>query len=390
MAEVVLTNINKRFRSVVAVEDLNLTIQDREFLTLVGPSGCGKTTTLRMICGLESASSGQISFDGEPVTHLTANHRDVAMVFQSYALYPHMTVAENIGFALRMMRTPKAQITQQVNEAAAALGIEPLLARKPRELSGGQRQRVALGRAIVRQAGAYLLDEPLSNLDARLRIEMRAELKRLHADLSRTFVYVTHDQLEAMTMSDRIAVMSDGVLQQCASPVEIYERPANMFVAGFMGSPPMNFLTGELTTSDGELTFRRDGFELRLPAKTAAELNSSEPSSAVEREVVLGIRSEDITLTGTPGPTAHPATVFVAEPTGADVLVTVDVAGELVKVRARAPLAVRPGTALFADFTPDRLHVFAAGDGRVLASPEIRVSPDFLALDTTGTTKGQE
>src|SRR5436190_464317 len=237
MAQVQLQNVRKQFMSVVAVDDITLAIREREFLTLVGPSGCGKTTTLRMIAGLEQLTSGEIYFDGKPVGHLPANKRDIAMVFQSYALYPHMSVAENIGFALKMMRVPKAEIKRRVDRAAQMLGIDHLLGRRPRELSGGQRQRVALGRAIVRNSAAYLLDEPLSNLDAKLRVFMRAELKKLHADLQKTFIYVTHDQDEAMTMSDRIAVMEDGRVQQCASPLEIYNQPANQFVAGFMGSP---------------------------------------------------------------------------------------------------------------------------------------------------------
>lgn len=238
MAEVRLEGVTKSFGGNTVVDDLSLTVRDKEFLTLVGPSGCGKSTTLRMICGLERVSAGQIYFDEQPVGWLPANKRDVAMVFQSYALYPHKTVEQNIGFALKMMRVPKEQIAQQVREAAGTLDILDLLDRRPRELSGGQRQRVALGRAIVREAGAYLLDEPLSNLDAQLRVLMRAEIKRLHVDLARTFIYVTHDQVEAMTMSDRIAVMKDGIVQQCATPDEIYARPANRFVAAFMGSPP--------------------------------------------------------------------------------------------------------------------------------------------------------
>ncbi|MGN6758653.1 MAG: ABC transporter ATP-binding protein, partial [Thermomicrobiales bacterium] len=234
MAQVRLQQVRKEFINVVAVHDLTLTIQEREFLTLVGPSGCGKTTTLRMIAGLEPLSSGEIYFDEQPVGHLPANKRDIAMVFQSYALYPHMSVYDNIGFALKMMHVPKAEIEARVKRAADMLDIAHLLGRKPRELSGGQRQRVALGRAIVRNSAAYLLDEPLSNLDAKLRVFMRAELKKLHGDLQQTFIYVTHDQAEAMTMSDRIAVMNEGRIQQCASPLEIYNAPANQFVAGFM------------------------------------------------------------------------------------------------------------------------------------------------------------
>jgi multiple sugar transport system ATP-binding protein len=360
MAEVRLQNVRKEFNGVVAVDDLSLTVHDREFLTLVGPSGCGKTTTLRMVCGLEHATSGQIYFDDAPVGPLPANRRDVAMVFQSYALYPHMTVAQNIGFALRNMRVPRSRIDQQVREVAARLNIDELLERKPRELSGGQRQRVAVGRAIVREAGAYLLDEPLSNLDAQLRVVMRAELKKLHADLARTFIYVTHDQVEAMTMSDRIAVMSDGVLQQCASPMEIYERPANLFVAGFMGSPPMNFLHGELSREDGTLTFVADGVSQPIPAPLAKALDG-----AGEEKVVLGVRPEDVRIAAR-GDGALPARIFVEEPLGADVLVTLELGGELLKCRVDAPFRGPEDRAVGAVFTPDRLHVFAASDGRAL------------------------
>jgi multiple sugar transport system ATP-binding protein len=364
MAQVRLDHVRKEFNGVVAVDDLSLTIEDTEFLTLVGPSGCGKTTTLRMVCGLERPSAGQIYFDDRPVGYLPANKRDVAMVFQSYALYPHMTVAENIGFALRMMRVPKAEIQHRVGETARTLGIEPLLGRKPRELSGGQRQRVAVGRAIVREAGAYLLDEPLSNLDARLRVLMRAELKKLHADLERTFIYVTHDQVEAMTMSDRIAIMNEGVLQQCASPMEVYERPANMFVAGFMGSPPMNFLGGRLERESGELWFAGDQVRQALDRRRAGALDE-----AGERDVVLGVRPEDVLLSAGPEAGSRPARVFVEEPLGADVLVTVELGGELLKARVAAPFRSAVDGAVQVTFAEPKLHLFAAADGRALSSP---------------------
>src|SRR5499427_9499388 len=250
VAKVVLDRVIKNFGSVTAVDNLSLEIADREFVTLVGPSGCGKTTTLRMIAGLEKASAGNIYFDDDSVGHLPADHRDIAMVFQSYALYPHMNVYDNIAFALRMMHVPRAEIERRVKWAADMLGIANLLQRKPRELSGGQRQRVALGRSVVREPACFLLDEPLSNLDAQLRVTMRGELKRLHLELRRTFIYVTHDQAEALTMSDRIAVMQDGRLQQYGAPSDIYNRPRNVFVAGFMGSPPMNILPGTLAIED--------------------------------------------------------------------------------------------------------------------------------------------
>ncbi|MEV4071984.1 ABC transporter ATP-binding protein [Nonomuraea fuscirosea] len=360
MAEVRLEGITKAFGGKTVVDDLNLTIEDQEFLTLVGPSGCGKSTTLRMICGLERPTKGNVFFDGKPVSWLPANKRDVAMVFQSYALYPHKTVRQNIGFALKMMRVPKATIDEQVLRAARTLDIEDLLDRKPRELSGGQRQRVALGRAIVRDAGAYLLDEPLSNLDAQLRVLMRAEIKRLHVDVARTFIYVTHDQVEAMTMSDRIAVMRDGVVQQCATPGEIYERPANRFVASFMGSPPMNFVTGELADVDGVRVFR--GGEL------TQELGPYD-NAPDDPAVVLGLRPEDVTLSPTPVEGYQPGKVFVSEPLGPDVLVTVRIGGELLKARVPVPFRLGHDSTVYAGFNRERLHLFKASDGTALHAP---------------------
>ena len=364
MAEVRLDTIRKDFGAQVAVRDLDLTVKDQEFLTLIGPSGCGKTTTLRMICGLEKTTSGEIYFDDKPVSHLPANRRDVAMVFQSYALYPHMTVTENIGFALTNMGLPKREIAAKVTSVARLLGIEHLLARKPRELSGGQRQRVALGRALVRDAEAYLLDEPLSNLDAKLRVQMRAEIKKLHADLQRTFIYVTHDQVEAMTMSDRIAVLDEGVLQQCAAPMEIYSRPANLFVAGFMGSPPMNFVNGHLNRNGDGLRFEAKGLSQPVGAAQAAAIGVRG-----EHAVVLGVRPEDIKLTLTPTEGFRPARVFVEEPMGADVLVTLEVGDDLVKSRVEAPFSVGTGNPVQVLLHPDRLYFFDAESGDLLASP---------------------
>ncbi|TDO44650.1 multiple sugar transport system ATP-binding protein [Kribbella sp. VKM Ac-2527] len=372
MAEVRLEGITKSFGGKTVVKDLNLTVEDREFLTLVGPSGCGKSTTLRMICGLERATGGDIYFDGKPVSWLPANKRDVAMVFQSYALYPHKTVGQNIGFALKMMRVPKATIAEQVLKAARTLDIEDLLDRKPRELSGGQRQRVALGRAIVREAGAYLLDEPLSNLDAQLRVLMRAEIKRLHVDVARTFIYVTHDQVEAMTMSDRIAVMRDGVVQQCATPEEIYERPANRFVASFMGSPPMNFVTGELQDVDGVRMFRSTATGAVGRGRNQAlsqEVTLYGGEGPADGKVVLGVRPEDVSLSQTPLPGYRPGKVFVAEPLGPDVLVTVRLDGELVKARVPTPFRLGYDSTVHVGFNQDRLHLFNASDGQALQAP---------------------
>ncbi|GAA1970710.1 ABC transporter ATP-binding protein [Amycolatopsis minnesotensis] len=360
MAEVRLENVSKAFGDAVAVDALNLTIADREFLTMVGPSGCGKSTTLRMICGLEKATGGEVYFDDQPVGYLPANKRDVAMVFQSYALYPHKTVAQNIGFALKMMRVPRTEIDERVAATARSLGIEKLLDRRPKELSGGQRQRVALGRAVIRDAGAFLLDEPLSNLDAQLRVDMRAELKRLHADLKRTFIYVTHDQVEAMTMSDRIAVLSEGVLQQCAPPEEIYSRPANMFVAAFMGSPAMNFLRGGIVDEGGVRRFRSASWTQDLPPSAVRATEA-----LGDREVVLGIRPEDVTLDG---PENH-GSVFVSEPLGADALVTVDLGGDRVKARVPAPFRSAVDSAVPVTFRADRLHLFDAESGSAIHAP---------------------
>src|SRR5882757_647710 len=363
MAEVRLEGVCKDFGKTAAVTDLNLTVHDREFLTLIGPSGCGKSTTLRMICGLDRASSGQIYFEGQPVGWLPANKRDVAMVFQSYALYPHKTVEQNIGFALRVMGVPKDEARLRVQETAQMLGITELLDRKPKELSGGQRQRVALGRVMVRDAGAYLLDEPLSNLDAQLRVSMRAELKRLHSDLQRTFIYVTHDQVEAMTMSDRIAVLKEGQLQQCGSPEDIYERPANMFVASFMGSPPMNFIHGTLTAAGtGKVAFTYEADSYVLPD------GHSLPTENLD-SVVLGIRPEDVQLSLTPEPDHQPGEIFVTEPLGPDVLVTVQVQGALIKARVPAPFRVAKDSAIYLRIVPSKIHLFAESDGRALLAP---------------------
>jgi multiple sugar transport system ATP-binding protein len=315
-----------------------------------------------MIAGLEKPSSGQILFDGAAVTHLPANHRDIAMVFQSYALYPHMTVYDNIAFALKMMHVPPGEIRRRVESAAAMLGITDLLQRKPRQLSGGQRQRVALGRAIVRAPAAYLLDEPLSNLDAQLRILMRAELKRLHQELQGTFIYVTHDQAEALTMSDRIAVMNAGRLLQYASPHEIYNHPRTRFVASFMGSPPMNFLDGELAREDGCPIFRAGSFVWPLPEQVAAALPST-----VADGVALGIRPEAIDVAHQPrGADWLAGTVFIEEPVGSDSFLTIDISGKLIKARTNPEFQTAPGATVHVRFNPRKLHAFNGRSGEAL------------------------
>ncbi|MFX4270776.1 ABC transporter ATP-binding protein [Propionibacteriaceae bacterium Y1685] len=370
MAEVKLDSLRKEFGGQVAVEGLDLTIADQEFLTLVGPSGCGKSTTLRMICGLEKATSGQVIFDGEPVTHLPANKRDVSMVFQSYALYPHRTVGQNIGFSLKMLRVPRNEIEQRVRTTAQALGIEDLLDRKPKQLSGGQRQRVALGRAIIREAGAFLLDEPLSNLDAQLRVDMRGELKRLHGELNRTFIYVTHDQVEAMTMSDRIAVMSKGVLQQCGSPDEIYGRPVNTFVAAFMGSPAMNFIDGELNATDGDLRFSSPAWTQALSPDARREAERADVD-----KIILGVRPEDVLLGDRAASSGRQAVVEVSEPMGADVLVTLDLGATRIRSRVPAPFHGRPGDTVGVSIDPGRVHLFDGDTRQSFHSPPVPVAP---------------
>jgi len=288
MAGVILKDVCKIFDGGVrAVDNFTLDIQDREFVVLVGPSGCGKSTTLRMVAGLEEISSGTITIGGKVVNDVPPKDRDIAMVFQSYALYPHMTVYENMAFALKLRKVSKSAIDEKVRRAAKVLMIEHLLERKPKALSGGQRQRVALGRAIVRDPKCFLFDEPLSNLDAKLRVEMRAEIKQLHMSLNATTMYVTHDQEEAMTLGDRVVVMKDGLIQQAGGALEIYQRPVNRFVAGFLGSPPMNFLDGKLVEEGGALFFDEGSGKLPVPAWAKAEL-----AAHAGRKVVLGVRPE--------------------------------------------------------------------------------------------------
>src|SRR5436305_9854396 len=288
MATVTFEHVTKNYGEVTAVDDLNLAINDGEFMVLVGPSGCGKTTSLRMIAGLEEISAGDLKIGDRIVNDVPPKDRDIAMVFQSYALYPHMTVRDNMAFGLKLRKLPKADIEKRVNEAAGILSLEKLLDRKPKELSGGQRQRVALGRAIVREPSVFLMDEPLSNLDAKLRVQTRAEIARLHQRMGTTFVYVTHDQVGAMTMGTRIAVMSDGLLQQVGTPQVLYDTPANRFVAGFIGSPAMNFV--DVTASDGRLT-GPDGWAINLPTRLRNAV-----SGAGGHKLVAGFRPEHLEL----------------------------------------------------------------------------------------------
>jgi len=290
MAQVSVRNLTKIFPgNIMAVDNVNLGIDNKEFVVLVGPSGCGKSTTLRMIAGLEEPSSGDIFIGNRMVNNVPAKNRDIAMVFQNYALYPHMTVFENMAFGLKLRGYPKSEIDRRVKEAAEILGIQKLLNRRPKELSGGERQRVAVGRAIVRKPMVFLFDEPLSNLDAKMRVQMRTEIHKLHLRLQTTMIYVTHDQVEAMTMGNKIAVMKNGKIQQIADPITIYDKPVNKFVAGFIGSPPMNFMTGKIFKKDGRLYFNEGKFQVKVVLEMHEQLKSY-----VDKEITFGIRSEDI------------------------------------------------------------------------------------------------
>ncbi len=325
MAEVTLKNVFKVYPGdVTAVRDVNLEIHDKEFVVLVGPSGCGKSTTLRMIAGLEEISSGTIDIDGKIVNDVPPKDRDIAMVFQNYALYPHMTVYKNMAFGLKLRGFPKAEIDQRVRQAAEILNITEYLERKPKALSGGQRQRVAVGRAIVRQPKAFLFDEPLSNLDAKMRVQMRMEISKLHHQLQSTMIYVTHDQVEAMTMGDRIVVMKDGVIQQVDAPLKIYEAPANRFVASFIGSPPMNFFDGTLSQKADGLYFTEGTFSVKVDERQVKPL-----MEAKQEKVVLGIRPENIqdsVFAVNPSPDSLiKAKVEVVEPMGAEVFLYLSV-----------------------------------------------------------------
>jgi multiple sugar transport system ATP-binding protein len=318
MAQVLLKNLNKMYAGgIVAVKNVNLEINDKEFVVLVGPSGCGKSSTLRMVAGLEDISSGEILIDGKKINDVPPKDRDIAMVFQNYALYPHMSVYKNMAFGLMLRKFPKPEIDRRVRDAAEILGIQNLLDRKPGALSGGQRQRVAVGRAIVRKPKAFLFDEPLSNLDAKLRVQMRTEISKLHNRLQSTMIYVTHDQVEAMTMGDRIVVMKDGEIQQVTDPITIYNQPANRFVGGFIGSPPMNFIEGMIIKRDGGLYFKEDQFQVKV-----SEPMYSRIAGYVDKKVILGIRPEDIydkLFVGEASPdNTIKATVEVVEPMGAE------------------------------------------------------------------------
>jgi multiple sugar transport system ATP-binding protein len=364
MAQVRFEHVWKRYDGVPVLEDLNLEVRDQEFMVLVGPSGCGKSTALRMIAGLEEISDGKIEIGGRVVNDLPPRSRDIAMVFQSYALYPHMTVRENLEFGLKIRRLPAAEIENLIEEAAGILEIAPLLDRRPRQLSGGQRQRVALGRAIVRKPAVFLFDEPLSNLDAKLRVQMRAEIKMLQHRLKTTTVYVTHDQTEAMTMGSRIAVMKDGRIQQVGAPLEVYDRPQNVFVANFIGTPPMNFFPA--TIRDGGATLAARTFSLAVPASLRTAATESQG-----REVMVGIRPEHLLAPSAPG-RGEQATVTVdvevVEPLGDEAIVHARAGEDLLvsKVSPRMTPSVGQKWEVAAEL--DQLHLFDRQTGKRLSS----------------------
>ncbi len=357
MARVQLESVTKKFGGVTAVNDVSLEIPDKQFTVLVGPSGCGKTTCLRLIAGLEEATAGNIFIGERRVNDVAPKDRDIAMVFQNYALYPHMSVYDNMAFGLRLRKYPRPEIDRRVKETAEMLGIETLLSRKPKQLSGGQRQRVALGRAIVREPQVFLMDEPLSNLDAKLRVQTRAEIKKLHARLRTTTIYVTHDQVEAMTMGDRIVVMKDGLVQQTDSPMNLYEKPANLFVAGFIGSPAMNFVDATLMQADGRLRLDSSGFRVEIPADLVSSLRDWSG-----RRVIFGIRPEDIQdrafVSDAPAGWTIKAGVDVHEPLGSDVILYLTVGAESIVARVDARTQAKMGERADVVLNMRKMHLF--------------------------------
>ena len=357
MASVTYENVVKRFGDFTALHNINLEIEDKEFLVLVGPSGCGKSTALRCLAGLEDITEGIIKIEDRVVNDVAPKDRDIAMVFQSYALYPHMTVFDNMAFGLKLRKTPKAEIKERVEEAAQLLGIKQLLDRKPKQMSGGQRQRVALGRAIVRKPKVFLLDEPLSNLDAKLRVETRANLSRYHQQLQTTFVYVTHDQVEAMTMATRIAVMHDGLLQQVDSPLKLYEKPNNLFVAGFIGSPAMNFFSAKISKDNGKMVVDADSFHVEIP-----DVLSGPYKPYIGKDVTFGMRPEDIHNPQFTPPEIHPANVAgkvdVTEVMGNEIFAYLNNGPHTFVARVDPRSRYAMGDDVQVAFNMDNMHIF--------------------------------
>jgi len=357
MAEVKLVNISKTFeKGIVAVKNVNLEIQDKEFVVLVGPSGCGKSTTLRMIAGLEEVTSGELYIDGELMNFITPKNRDIAMVFQNYALYPHMTVYENMAFGLKLRKYKKVEIDERVNEAAAILNLEELMDRRPKALSGGQRQRVAVGRAIVRKPKVFLFDEPLSNLDAKLRVQMRTEISKLHKKLNATIVYVTHDQTEAMTMGNRIVIMNKGVVHQVDTPIDLYNKPVNKFVAGFIGSPSMNFIEGTISYSDRNLLFTSASNDLILHID---ESKYPKLKSYNNKKIIIGVRPEDIIPSNNNGGVGnYSADLEVVEPMGNELFLYFTLSGVQIVARVSKEFVFAAGDKINLSFNPDKLYFF--------------------------------
>jgi multiple sugar transport system ATP-binding protein len=355
MAQVLMKDLNKKYDDVHAVKDVNLNIRDKEFIVLVGPSGCGKSTTLRMVAGLEEITGGEIMIGDRVVNDLPPKDRDIAMVFQNYALYPHMTVYDNMAFGLKMRKFPKAEIAKRVQDAAEILGIQELLKRKPRQLSGGQRQRVAVGRAIVRHPQVFLFDEPLSNLDAKLRVQMRVELKRLHDRLETTAIYVTHDQVEAMTLGDRVVVMKDGWIQQVGEPLELYGRPANKFVAGFIGSPAMNFADVTIAEANGGMWAENPGFRVAVPPPLVARLRPYKG-----QHVTLGVRPEDLHVASGSDPAQYSfdAAIDVVEPLGSEILLDVKAGTSVMVARVDPTVRVKVHDPVRLALDAERVHFF--------------------------------
>jgi multiple sugar transport system ATP-binding protein len=350
VATVEIRSVHKKFGSVEVIHGVDVGIGDGEFVILVGPSGCGKSTLLRMIAGLEEVSAGEIRIADRVVNDVPAKDRNIAMVFQNYALYPHMTVAQNMGFSLKLRRAPRAEIEARVRRAAEILGLTDLADRYPRQLSGGQRQRVAMGRAIVRDPEVFLFDEPLSNLDAKLRVAMRSEIKELHQRLKTTTVYVTHDQIEAMTMADKIVVMRDGIVEQMGSPLDLYDKPQNLFVAGFIGSPSMNFLSGRLKVN-GRATFASDGGFV-LPV-------ADPPAASEGRPLICGVRPEHLSI----DPNGVPAEVVVVEPTGSETQVVARHGDQEITCLFRERITAKPGENIRISANPTLVHLFDRESG---------------------------
>jgi multiple sugar transport system ATP-binding protein len=380
MTTVQLENVRKEFGDVVAVEDMDLEINDGEFVVVVGPSGCGKSTTLRLIAGLEHVTEGRIQMGGRDVTEEPPENRNIAMVFQNYALYPHMTAKRNITFGMKDAgEFTDDEIETLVDEAAATLDIEDLLDRKPKALSGGERQRVALGRAIVRDPSVFLMDEPLSNLDAKLRIQMRAELAKLHEQLQTTTIYVTHDQTEAMTLGERVVVMNDGEIQQVAVPQQLYDYPENRFVAGFIGDPAMNMFEVELESRDGRYVADHPRFEIELPAK-------DQLADHVNQTVTLGVRPEHLHLSngGTEYPHAMRATITVTEPLGDHLLLECRVGEDVFRVQSTPRLHFDPGDEIDIHFEPERLHIFDHETGETVYHSDSEFSVTQQPIGSVG------